>query len=375
MFLCCRDVALFAHKEQLLISRRPRSGVTVHDVAKDAGVSFSAVSKALRAVPGVSAEMRARVKASAERLGYRPHAAARGMRGQTYTLGVLISDLHNPFFAEIYAGFEDVLKNTSYHSFLGIGRADPADENAIIDAMIDRQMDGMILVAPVMAPSDVRVAAKEIPTVVLGVHLADSDAFDTVNNDDELGAKLVTRHLYETGRRRIAYLTLGDLPYPEGVTVTYREAGYRTTMRELGLEQFIHVESASMETESIREVATRMLSGPNRPDAIFCWTDYVAFQLIGLAAELGLSVPGDLAVVGHDNTPYCSLPQNSLTSVDQSGRLLGQQAAKLLLSRLGGRTASQHYVVTPTLVPRRSSSSTDASLRAGPRRKSSRSKR
>ena len=88
--------------EELVVpSRRPRSHATLHDVAKDAGVSFSAVSKALRAAPHVSAEMRARVQASAEKLGYRPHAAARGMRGQTYTLGVLISDLHNPFFAAI----------------------------------------------------------------------------------------------------------------------------------------------------------------------------------------------------------------------------------------------------------------------------------
>ncbi len=338
-----------------MTSRKPRSKVTVHDVAKDAGVSFSAVSKALRAAPHVSAQMRARVQASAEKLGYRPHAAARGMRGQTYTLGVLISDLHNPFFAAIYAGFEDVLAGTPYHSFLGIGRAEPATENAIIDAMVDRQMDGMILVAPVMAPADVRVAAGEIPTVVLGVHLPEAEAFDTVNNDDELGARLVVRHLYEQGRRRIAFLSLGDLPHPDGVTVTHRERGYRETMKELGLEDAIKVATASMETNAIRDAATRLLKGPDRPDAIFCWTDYVAFQVIGLATELGLSVPDDLAVVGYDNTPYCALPQNSLTSVDQSGRVLGQQAAKMLLSRIGGRTAAQQYVVMPTLVARRSS--------------------
>jgi DNA-binding LacI/PurR family transcriptional regulator len=299
--------------------------------------------------------MRARVKASAERLGYRPHAAARGMRGQTYTLGVLFSDLHNPFFAEIYAGLEDVLADTLYHPFLAIGRANSGAENAMIDAMVDRQIDGVILVAPVMAPSDIRVLAQDIPTVLMGVHVPDADSFDTVNNDDDLGGCLVVRHLHERGRKRIAYLTLADLPYPEGVTVTHRETGYRRTMQQLGLQDAIWVESASMTTENIRDVATRMLKSPQRPDAIFCWTDYVAFQVIGLAAELGLSVPRDVAVVGYDNTPYCNLPQNSLTSVDQSGRLLGQQATKLLLGRLGGRTASQHYMVTPTLMPRGSS--------------------
>ena len=342
--------------EELVVpSRRPRSHATLHDVAKDAGVSFSAVSKALRAAPHVSAEMRARVQASAEKLGYRPHAAARGMRGQTYTLGVLISDLHNPFFAAIYAGFEDVLDSTPYHSFLGIGRAAPATENAIVDAMVDRQMDGMILVAPVMAPTDLKIAASEIPTVVLGVHVPDVELFDTVNNDDEAGARLVVRHLYEQGCRRIAFLSLGDLPYPDGVTVTHRERGYRAMMQELGLEDAITVVTATMETNDIRAAATHLLTGPDRPDAIFCWTDYVAFQVIGLATELNLVVPSDLAVVGYDNTPSCALPQNSLTSVDQSGRLLGQQAAKMLLSRIGGRSAAQQYVVMPTLVARRSS--------------------
>ena len=335
-------------------TRRPRSHVTVHDVAKDAGVSFSAVSKALRAVPGVSMEMRARVKASAEKLGYRPHAAARGMRGQTYTLGVLISDLHNPFFAEIYRGFEDVLSDTPYHPFLGIGSADPAAENAMVDAMVDRQMDGLILVAPVMAPADIQVVADETPTVVLGVHLPDATGFDTVNNDDELSASLVVGHLHEQGHRRIAFLTLGDLPHPAGVTVTFREKGYREAMQEMGLGDEVRVESASMHSDSIRAAALRLLKSDTPPDAIFCWTDYVAFEVIGVVAELGLSMPGDVAIVGHDNTPYCALPQNGLTSVDQSGRLLGQQSAKMLLSRLRGRTAAQQYVVTPTLVARRS---------------------
>lgn len=307
-------------------------------------------------MPGVSVEMKARVKASAEKLGYRPHTAARGMRGQTYTLGVLISDLHNPFFAEIYRGFEDVLSDTPYRSFLGIGRADAVDENAIVDAMVDRQMDGLILVAPVMAPADLQVVANETPTVILGVHLPDAQGFDTVNNDDELGASMVVRHLHDQGCRRVAFLTLGDLPYPAGVTVTFREKGYRETMQALGLGDNLLVESASMHSDDIRAAALRILRSSTPPDAIFCWTDYVAFEVIGIAAELGLSVPGDLAIVGHDNTPYCALPQNDLTSIDQSGRLLGQQSAKLLLSRLRGRTAAQQYVVTPTLVARGSSS-------------------
>jgi DNA-binding LacI/PurR family transcriptional regulator len=336
-----------------LTTRKPRTRATLRDVAQDAGVSFSAVSKALRAIPGVSAAMRARVQESAQRLGYRPHAAARGMRGQTFTLGVLISDLRNPFFSEIFAGLDAALASTPYQPFFGIGGADPATENAIVDSMIDRQMDGVILIGPTIQPPDLQQIAKEIPTAVIGVHLPKVGSLDTINNDDELGGRLVVQHLHALGRQRITYLTLDPMPQKDGVTV-YRERGYREEMQRLGLDKHIRILGVTSDSEQIRHVALSLLRSSRPPDAIFCWTDYVAFEVIGAARELGLSVPGDVAVVGYDNTPFCRLPQNALTSVDQSGRLLGQQAGRLLLDRIAGRTTSQHFVVTPTLVARAS---------------------
>ena len=334
-----------------MTTRKPRTRATLRDVAQDAGVSFSAVSKALRAVPGVSAAMRERVQESAQRLGYRPHAAARGMRGQTFTLGVLISDLRNPFFAEIFAGLDAALASTPYQPFFGIGGAHPATENAIVDSMIDRQMDGIILIGPTMQPPDLQQVAKEVPTAIIGVHLPQVGVFDTVNNDDELGGRLVVQHLHAIGRHRITYLALDPMPQKEGVTI-YRGRGYRDEMQRLGLEKHIQTLGVTSNSDEIRQVALSLLRSPRRPDAIFCWTDYVAFEVIGAARELGLDVPGDVAVVGYDNTPFCRLPQNALTSVDQSGRLLGQQAARLLMDRIAGRTTSQHFVVTPTLVAR-----------------------
>ena len=98
-----------------------------------------------------------------------------------------------------------------------------------------------------------------------------------------------------------------------------------------------------------------MLQSRNRPEAIFCWTDFIALEVLSVARELGLSVPGDLAVVGYDNTSYCDLEQNSLTSVDQSGQVLGLQAARLLIERIEGRTTAEQFVVTPRLVARGSS--------------------
>lgn len=333
-------------------TRKRASRVTVVDVAQDAGVSFSAVSKALRNAYGVSEAMRLKVQASANRLGYRPHAAARGMRGKTFTLGVLLSDLHNPFFSEVEAGIADVCGPARYQPMLGVGRAEVAVENAMIDSMIDRQMDGLVLVAPSLSPDDLEIVAEEIPTVLIGVHLPKAETFDTVNNDDELGARLVVQHLHDQGYDDIAYQTLAPLPGAEGVTFDFRERGYREEMKRLGLERHIRVVSASMQSSDIRSTALSLLGGKRRPKAVFCWTDYVAFEVIGVATELGLRVPEDLAIVGYDNAPYSELPQHSLTSIDQSGRLLGQQAARLLLERISGRHQATHFVVTPKLVVR-----------------------
>src|SRR5262249_1613816 len=132
---------------QMAARKRP-DRVTIRAVAADAGVSVAAVSKVLREAYGVSAELRSRGNASVAKLSYRPHAAARGMRGQTYTLGVLFPDIRNPFFTDILAGVNAALERTQYQPLLGISQSTAAIEIALVDAMIDRQMDGIIVVGP-----------------------------------------------------------------------------------------------------------------------------------------------------------------------------------------------------------------------------------
>jgi LacI family transcriptional regulator len=289
------------------------------------------------------------------KLGYRPHAAARGMRGQTYTLGVLLPDLRNPFFADIMDGVNDALVRTQYQALLGVGLSAEQQEHALIDAMIDRQMDGLILVAPRVPPAELVAISERIPVALIGLHLQKIASFDTVNNDDELGGRLVVRHLHDAGYRSIAYFNI-DLPSnSEGVSVTMRANGYRRAMEELGLSRHIHIVITDQTARSVRHTARQLLQSRHRPEAIFCWTDFIALEVLSVARELGLSVPGDLAVVGYDNTSYCDLTQNSLTSVDQSGQVLGLQAARLLVERIEGREQAEHFVVTPRLVARASS--------------------
>jgi DNA-binding LacI/PurR family transcriptional regulator len=338
--------------------RKKSERVTIRTVAADAGVSVAAVSKVLRDAYGVSAALRAKVQTSMQTLGYRPHAAARGMRGQTYTLGFLIPDLHNPFFADIMSGINTALERTQYQTLLGVSDSAEPNEKALIEAMIDRQMDGIIVIGPRMPLEEVRDFAMRIPTVLIAHHPAAAENFDTVNNDDRHGAQLVVKHLVASGHKQIAYLSQqihgANL---QSMVTTEREIGYRTAMREAGLEKHIQVVEAVQTSRETQAVARHMLQSRHRPDAIFCWTDFIALEVLSVARELGLAVPGDLAIVGYDNTSYCDLAQNALTSIDQSGQVLGLQAARLLVERIKGRTTPEHFIMTPRLVARASSES------------------
>lgn len=330
-----------------------RARVTIRDVAEDAGVSTSAVSKVLRDAYGVSDALRVKVESSMRRLGYRPLAAARGMRGQTYTLGLVLPDLRNPFFADLMTGVNNALERTQYRTLIGIGHSTGVVDTGVVDAMMDRQMDGLILVGPTESRQTLDKMADARPLVLIGQHDLGARTFDTVNNNDRLGGLLATRHLLAQGFADVAMISLSS---PSSSIIGERELGYRQAMLEADMEHHIRVVHAPQVLREVQIVARRLLSGPNRPDAVFCWTDFIALEVISLATEMGLRIPEDLAIVGYDNTMYCDFAQNSLSSIDQSGELLGLQAARLLVERIKGRSEPEHFVVTPRLVARRSSS-------------------
>jgi LacI family transcriptional regulator len=321
--------------------------VTIRDVAQDAGVSVAAVSKVLRNAYGVSDTLRDKVRASMGKLNYRPLASARGLRGRTYTLGLLLPDLRNPFFADIFDGVNAALARTQYQAMQGIS----VHANELVDAMIDRQMDGLILIGPNEMASRLSEIANRVPLVLIGHHEPVDNLFDTINNDDQLGARLVVRHLLANGHRRIAMMSLAKA----STVVTQRELGYRLEMMEQGLGAAINIVRGTQVLRDVQVAVRKLLESPDRPDALFCWTDLIAIEAISVATELGLSIPQDVAIVGYDNTMYCDFAQNRLTSVDQSGELLGLQAARLLIERIEGRTDAEHFVVTPRIVARASS--------------------
>lgn len=333
----------------------PARRVTIVDVARHAGVSTTAVSKVLRNAYGASPEMRARVRTAIEELGYRPSAAARGLRGQTYTIGVMLPDIRNPFFADVLDGVTEQLQGTGYQLMMAPCCNDEPGEARVIDAMIDRSMDGVILIAPLSSRERLDATASTVPTVVVGRH-GQSTRYDTVTDDDFIGAGLVVAHLAALGHRRIAHIEhletdpvrLREMPNAQ------RADGYRAAMQAHGLSEEIDVVSTTYTQHGGYLGTQQLLARAERPTAIFAGADIVAMGVLDALTEAGLSVPGDISVAGYDNTTFAAFGPISLTTVDQAGHQIGANAARLLLDRVAdrGRPTAQ-IKLSPHLVARR----------------------
>jgi LacI family transcriptional regulator len=335
------------------MARPPKTKrVTIHDVAKDAEVSFSAVSKVLRNAYGVSTALREKVNASINKLGYTPSVSARGISGgRTFVVGVIFPDMRNPFFADILAGISSALERTTYQMVQGI--VQHSTEEALVRSMLSMQVDGLIIVGSISEAESLSNLGLKIPLVVIGHHLSGLATLDTVNNDDVESGRLSVRHLVEKGYRKIAMLSLDTR---NGSVIEKREAGYVEAMEEAGLSRNVEIVRAPQNLRDIQMAARQLITSKN--EAIFCWTDYVALETLSVAGILKLAVPRDIAVLGHDNTMYCAFDQNALTSIDQSGEQLGLQATRLLVERIEGRQKAEHFLVHPRLVVRRSTTGT-----------------
>ncbi|MFI5910692.1 LacI family DNA-binding transcriptional regulator [Dactylosporangium sp. NPDC051541] len=329
--------------------------VTIIDVARHANVSTTAVSKVLRNAYGASPDMRAKVRKAIAELGYRPHASARGMRGQTYTIGVMLPSIRNPFFADVLDGIAELLDDAGYQLLMGPGSNGETAEARVTENMIDHSMDGLILVAPVSSRRHLEHVAARVPTVIVGRH-GRSAGHDSVADDDLAGAALVVNHLADLGHRRIAHIEhherdrerLAEMPN------AVRAEGYRQAMHARGLDEYVDIASTTYTREGGYLGTKQLLTRLHPPTAIFAGADIVAMGAMQALAEAGHTVPGDIAVAGYDNTMFADFAPVGLTSVDQGGRQMGRNAARLILDRIAdpARPAT-HMTLTPTLVVRR----------------------
>jgi LacI family transcriptional regulator len=323
----------------------------LHDVAAEAGVSVSAVSKVIRNSTGVSAQMRERVETAIEKLSYRPHAGARAMRGSTYTIGVVMNELTSPFQPEVAQAIGDGLEGTQYQGILVAAGSDAQRQQRAIESLLDRQVDGLVLIAPFTSTEWLEQLASSIPTVVIARHGASAN-YDTVVDDDFEGARMLVDHLVGLGHTKIAHTghPSGGLKPPSVLSQTARRDGYEKTMKKHGLDPDVIVTTYS--EEGGYAAALQALNRPSPPTAIFAGADIAALGVLRAAEELGLRVPEDLSVAGYDDIYVSKIGRVSLTTVDQSGHLTGTTSARLLVECIRGRTQSVHYVIAPRLVVR-----------------------
>lgn len=325
---------------------------TISDVAFHAGVSRAAVSKVLRGAYGVSDIMKTRVETSMDALGYRPSALARGMRGSSFTLGVFVVDLSNTFVSVLIEGIRAEAELRGYQVFIGEANRGLNQQQRMIEAMMDRKMDGLVLIAPFGTEEELEKIGRSTPTVVLGRH-GPGENYDTVASDDIAGSALIVDHLVSLGHRRITHLLhLGREKNESTMPQSVRAKGYVEAMIRNGLEDEVDLLEARWSQEGGEAAADQMLGRATPPTAVHTGTDMAAFGVLARFYGLGVAVPGDFSVVGYDNVRAASLPQIALTTVDQSGIEMGSIATRLLVERIEGRSESVSTLVAPKLVIR-----------------------
>ncbi|MDU0289667.1 LacI family DNA-binding transcriptional regulator [Saccharothrix longispora] len=317
---------------------------TMEDVAARAGVSRALVSLVMRGSPRVSDQRRAAVLRAARELGYSPHAMARSLASRTsHVLGVMVSDLHNPFFAEVVDGLDEVARDRGFDLIINTGGRSPARERRALDSLLSFRPAGLALLSPVVPSADLGRAADQAP-VVLVARSSRLATVDTVNDDGRRGIALAVDHLVSLGHRAIAHLDGG-----EGTQASPRRRGYLAAMTAHGLPPRV-VPSEYTDAAGARAVRG-LLADP--PTAIVACNDLNAVGAISALEEAGLRVPRDVSVVGYDNTSLAALRHVSLTTVDQPRNEFGRLAAEALLQRVRGeREEPVRHLLHPSLVVR-----------------------
>lgn len=325
--------------------------VTMQQVAAEAGVSVSTVSKVINGRYGVASATAAHVNAVIERLGYEASLVARSLRNaRTNVIGLLVMDFE-PFSTEVLKGAADAIRGSGFElvAYSAGGSLDDhiGWERRYLSRVMGTLVDGAVLVTPTV--TDVKHTG---PIVAVDPHTGRS-SLPTVTSDNLQGGRLAVDHLLALGHRRIGMVT----GRPDLSSAELREQGYRDAHAAAG----VPVDEALLrrggyDPEQARKASLELLQLPDPPTAIFAANDISAMVTLEVAADLGIDVPGRLSVVGFDNIPESALADPPLTTVQQPMRQLGHDAITMLIALISGdRVADTHVTLETTLVPRASS--------------------
>ena len=317
---------------------------TIRDVAAAARVSVSTVSKYVNRTQRFSPQVEAALESAIAGLGYTSNPVAKSMvTGRTHTIGLSVLDITNPYFASILKGANRVASDHGYSVLLADTEETPSRERRAVEDL-SRRVDGMIVYSRMREEEMGWMAAIGKPLVFFGS--LDTLALPTVASDDHGGAFMLAQHLRMLGHRRIAYL---------GFSRSRRDAerldGIRACLSAAGLAPVVHDADAPTLAEGERLCSGIVLGGA-RPDALVCYNDLMALGVMKEAADLGVSVPRDMSVVGFDNIPYGKYTTPALTTVDLQSERLGAALMDKLLAVIRGEPVEKLTRVGAQLVLR-----------------------
>ena len=327
--------------------------VTQRMIAKEAGVSVNTVSRALNNKPDINPTTRRKILKIAKELGYVPNLLAKSLKsGETKTIGVIVSNLFNPFFGPVVYGIDEKIRKKGYSIIICNSDSDYKREEEAIATLVKKRVDG-ILITPVKRSSlDASFLEKTKIPCVLMMSQFKAKNFDYVGFDDKMGTFLATEHLIKKGHKKILYLS-----GPPSFSLSQdRLIGYKRALNKYGIKiEKSLIRSVTPKLEEGYKVVKELLSKKFDFTAIVAFNDYIALGAMKAIFEHNLKIPDDIALVGHDDIEFASLATVPLTTVRLPKHLLGEKAAEILLSKMKGRKKkAQHFFLKPELVIRES---------------------
>jgi LacI family transcriptional regulator len=331
---------------------------SIKDVAAEAGVSVATVSRVLNDHPSVSADARTRVLAAVEVLGYRPNAVARSLRtDQTHTLGLVISDVLNPYFTELARSVEEEARALGYSVIIGNADERPDLQDHHVRNLLDRRIDGL-LVSPTDGGSRLMPDAARAGTPMVFVDRW-IPGFDVpvVRADGQAAVRDLVVHLHGLGHRRLAIIA------GPAATTTGRErvAAFRKALGAYGLDlPDAYIGQGDFQAESGRQVTEGFLDLPVPPEAVFAADNLMALGALDAVRARGMRVPDDIALAAFDDIPWFVHTDPPITAIAQPTGELGRAAVRALVDRIEGRPP-QSVTLPARLVVRRSCGESPAS--------------
>jgi len=329
--------------------------ITLKDVAKKAGVSLSAASRALNGKQDVSEETRKKITKTAEELGYVPNRFASALKFQkTHTIGVIIEDNANPFWAEVLKGIESEAQNNNYQVILANTSRSYEREVKAVKTLIQRRVDGL-LISPNQEKYDDLFMIRNlgVPFVIVGRHIKEFESLGIpmVYSDEVNGGYRATGHLIERGCKRIAFI--GAQIY--NTASIERCEGYKKALKEAGIDVDDRlIKTGGIEIDGGYKSVVELIRDGMQFDGIFAYNDLMAFGVIKALKENGVKIPHEVKVIGYDDIPFSALITPSLTTMRIHKQEMGRESFKTL-EKLENRKMEASNVLETNLILRESS--------------------